>query len=36
LVASEALTDEPWQVVEEGTLLRIDRADEPRVWVLAA
>jgi glutamine amidotransferase len=36
LVASEALTDEPWQVVDEGTLMRIDRADEPRVWVLAA
>jgi glutamine amidotransferase len=34
-IASEAITDEPWQVVEEGTLLRIDRAPMPR-WRLVA
>ncbi len=34
-VASEKMTDEPWQVVEEGMLLRIDRAPTPR-WRLVA
>ncbi len=36
LVASEAPTDEPWTVVEEGTFVRIDRADKPEVAILAA
>jgi len=35
LLASEAMTDEPWQVVEEGMLLRIDREPSPR-WRLVA
>jgi glutamine amidotransferase len=30
LVASEAMTDEPWQELEERDLLRIDRAPTPR------
>jgi glutamine amidotransferase len=29
LVASEKITDEPWQPVDEGTLLRVDRRPEP-------
>jgi glutamine amidotransferase len=32
-IASERMTDEPWQQVEEGTLLRIDRAPAPH-WRL--
>lgn len=32
-VASEHLTDEPWQTVEEGSLLRLDRTPLPR-WRL--
>jgi glutamine amidotransferase len=35
LVASEAMTDEPWQSVEEGMLLRVDRAPMPH-WRLVA
>ncbi len=31
LVASEALTDEPWQVVDDGTLLRMDRGASHRL-----
>jgi predicted glutamine amidotransferase len=34
-VASEKMTDEPWQVIEEGMLLRIDRTPTPR-WRLVA
>jgi predicted glutamine amidotransferase len=34
-IASERITDEPWQDVEEGTLLRIDRAPAPH-WRLVA
>ena len=34
-IASERMTDEPWQHVEEGTLLRIDRAPAPH-WRLVA
>jgi predicted glutamine amidotransferase len=30
LVASEKITDEPWQDVDEGTLLRVDRHPAPR------
>jgi glutamine amidotransferase len=33
-VASEAMTDEPWREVEEGTLLRIDRLPAPTCRVL--
>jgi glutamine amidotransferase len=36
LVASEAMTDEPWTEVEERGLLRIDRAPTPRWRRLAA
>lgn len=36
LVASEALTDDAWIMVEEGTFVRIDRSDHPEVAVLAA
>ena len=32
-IASERITDEPWQNVEEGMLLRIDRSPSPR-WRL--
>jgi predicted glutamine amidotransferase len=35
LVASEAITDEPWKPVEEGTLLRVTRRPEPRIRVIA-
>lgn len=35
LVASERLTDEPWRVVEEGTLLHVGRRPEPRLRVLS-
>ncbi|MDP9033765.1 MAG: class II glutamine amidotransferase [Myxococcota bacterium] len=30
IIASEKMTDEPWEVVEEGMLLRIDRLPTPR------
>ena len=30
LVASEKITDEPWQAVDEGKLLRVDRGPFPR------
>jgi predicted glutamine amidotransferase len=36
LVASEAMTDEPWTEVAEGELLRVDRAPLPRWRRLAA
>jgi predicted glutamine amidotransferase len=36
LVASEAMTDEPWRPVAEGELLRIDRRPEPRCRRVAA
>jgi hypothetical protein len=36
LIASEAMTDEPWSEVGEGELLRIDRAPAPRWRSLAA
>ena len=35
LIASEALSDEPWEVVANGTLLRIDRSDLPTLRVVA-
>jgi len=35
LIASEKMTDEPWQHVEEGMLLRVDRLPTPR-WRLVA
>jgi hypothetical protein len=34
-VASECMTEEPWQPIEEGMLLRIDRAPRP-FWRLVA
>jgi glutamine amidotransferase len=34
-VASERITDEPWQTIEDGTLLRIERAPTPH-WRLVA
>jgi predicted glutamine amidotransferase len=34
-VASERITDEPWQSIEDGTLLRIERAPAPN-WRLVA
>jgi predicted glutamine amidotransferase len=34
-IASERMTDEPWQHVEEGTLLRVDRDPAPH-WRLVA
>ncbi|MDP9002855.1 MAG: class II glutamine amidotransferase [Myxococcota bacterium] len=34
-IASERMTDEPWEQVEEGTLLRIDREPAPH-WRLVA
>jgi glutamine amidotransferase len=34
-VASERITDEPWQSIEDGTLLRIERAPSPS-WRLVA
>jgi glutamine amidotransferase len=36
LVASEAMTDEPWRVVPEGALLRIERSPAPTLRVLRA
>ncbi len=35
LIASEKITDEPWEPVDEGALLRIDRAPLPR-WETVA
>jgi predicted glutamine amidotransferase len=35
-IASERVTDEPWQSVEEGCLLRIDRAPRPHWRLIAA
>jgi predicted glutamine amidotransferase len=35
-IASERMTDEPWQRVEEGTLLRIDRVPAPHWRKVAA
>ena len=35
LVASERLTDEPWEEVPNGTLLRVDRSALPEVRVIA-
>jgi glutamine amidotransferase len=34
-IASEHMTNEPWQQIEEGTLLRVDRVPTPR-WRLVA
>jgi predicted glutamine amidotransferase len=34
-VASERITDEPWQSIEDGTLLRIERTPSPH-WRLVA
>jgi predicted glutamine amidotransferase len=34
-VASERITDEPWQIIDDGTLLRIERAPSPN-WRLVA
>lgn len=36
LIASEVMTDEPWQLVEERSLLRVDRSPKPRFRLLAA
>ncbi|HEY8086670.1 MAG TPA: class II glutamine amidotransferase [Polyangiaceae bacterium] len=36
IVASEQMTDEPWQVIGESTLLRIDRTPMPRWHLVAA
>lgn len=30
-LASEHITDEPWREIEDGTLLRIDRSETPRI-----
>jgi glutamine amidotransferase len=35
-IASERMTDEPWQPVEEGTLLRVDREPAPQWRQIAA
>jgi predicted glutamine amidotransferase len=35
-VASEAVTDEPWVSVEDGTLLKVTRRPHPKVTILAA
>jgi glutamine amidotransferase len=35
-VASERMTDEPWQVIEEGMLLRIERTPVPHFRLVAA
>jgi predicted glutamine amidotransferase len=35
LVASERMTDEPWHVVEEGMLLRIERRPTPHFVLVA-
>jgi predicted glutamine amidotransferase len=34
-VASEKMTDEPWQTIDDGMLLRLDRTPQPR-WRLIA
>ncbi len=34
LVASESMTDEPWRPIGEGTLVFIERTDEPSIHVL--
>jgi predicted glutamine amidotransferase len=36
LVASEAITDEPWHAVEEGTLVAVVRQPDPQIRVIAA
>jgi glutamine amidotransferase len=36
LVASEQISQEPWQAVEEGTLLKITRRPQPELTILAA
>jgi glutamine amidotransferase len=36
IIASEQMTDEPWQMISEGVLLRIDRAPRPSWRPLAA
>jgi predicted glutamine amidotransferase len=36
LVASEAITDEPWRAIDEGSLLKVIRRPRPQVSVLAA
>jgi predicted glutamine amidotransferase len=33
-IASEALTDEPWRAVQDGTLIRLDRASLPNLVML--
>jgi glutamine amidotransferase len=35
LMASERMTDEPWEEIGEGTLVRIERIPTPRWWVVA-
>jgi glutamine amidotransferase len=35
-VASESMTDEPWQEIEEGMLLRVERAPVPHFRLVAA
>jgi predicted glutamine amidotransferase len=35
IIASEQITDEPWQIIDEGMLLRLDRQPLPR-WRLIA
>ena len=35
-VASEKMTDEPWQPIEDGMLLRIDRTPVPHWRLIAA
>ena len=34
LIASESMTDEPWRTIEEGSLVFIDRSDEPSITFL--
>jgi len=36
LIASERTTDEPWQEVDDGTLLRIDRSPTPQIVTTSA
>lgn len=36
LIASERTTDEPWREVDDGTLLRIDRAPAPQIMTTGA
>jgi predicted glutamine amidotransferase len=35
LIASEQITDEPWEAVDDGTLLRVARRPEPELSVLS-